>query len=396
MKKRLSLINQKIEDICMMIKDEKLFSGLIEAEREAKQAKLVEERRVLLREYERLGAEMSDPDFSGMSEADRAAEAERLRQEFLEEARRLQMVGDRDGFSREASARFLDFDPKQRGRYFNRYVFVDHATFDHDEESPLGPMRFTTTVYENNTAETCEAINILSVKIACSDVGFPIQVYGTVIARDCIDRKCVYLFRRDRDHCQLINSKDEPLTLTGPKRGLVLLDNNHVETDLKIKDHQGQDRELSKGMITIRGVVHRLLEKCEVERKSLATRLSTVDLLYAVVIGAVEATMAIKVLRGNFDGTITAHTTSIQKRLVLYDSKVAGTRSCDGGLVRLMRRVVSVCVEDMLIIEAKTSDGKSVRRIDFTPRGNSGDQDTITVGATKMCDGCLVDNVTLT
>nr|CAB3448958.1 unnamed protein product [Digitaria exilis] len=134
MKKRLSLINQKIEDICMMIKDEKLFSGLIEAEREAKQAKLVEERRVLLREYERLGAEMSDPDFSGMSEADRAAEAERLRQEFLEEARRLQMVGDRDGFSREASARFLDFDPKQRGRYFNRYVFVDHATFDHDEE----------------------------------------------------------------------------------------------------------------------------------------------------------------------------------------------------------------------------------------------------------------------
>jgi hypothetical protein len=70
-------------------------------------------------------------------------------------------------------------------------------------------MRFVCTVYEDNiTADHCdEAVNILSVNIPCSDVGFPIQVYGTVIARDCIDRKCVYVFRRNRDHCQLINSK---------------------------------------------------------------------------------------------------------------------------------------------------------------------------------------------
>ena len=81
-----------------------------------------------------------------------------------------------------------------------------------------------------------------------------------------------------------------------------MLDDNYVEIDLKIKDHQGQDRELSKGFITIRGTANRSLEKCEVERKSLATRLSTVDLLYAVVTDAVEATVAIKVLRGNFEG----------------------------------------------------------------------------------------------
>lgn len=134
MRKRSSLISQKITDLCMMIKDAKLFSRLSEAEREAKQGKLAEERSALLREYVRLGAEMSNPDFSGMLEADRAAEAERLRQEFLDEARRLQKVGDPEGFSREASAPFLDFDPKQRGRYFNRLVFVDLPTFDHDEE----------------------------------------------------------------------------------------------------------------------------------------------------------------------------------------------------------------------------------------------------------------------
>uniref|UniRef100_A0A0A9AMU6 DUF6598 domain-containing protein n=1 Tax=Arundo donax TaxID=35708 RepID=A0A0A9AMU6_ARUDO len=267
--------------------------------------------------------------------------------------------------------------------YYNRTYFVDLATFDHDEESPHGPMKFTDAVYGNiNTVELCEAINILSVKITCSDVGFPIQVYGTVIARDSIDYKCVYLFRCDRDHCQLINSKDEPLILTGPKRGLALLDDNFVETDLKIKDHQGQDRELSKGVLTIRSVTR--LRKCEVHRDSLATRLSTVDVMYALVKRAVEATISIEVVRGKFYGTITAHTTSIQKKLVLYDSKLAGARIGIGrGAIQLMRPVVSVYLKDMLVIDAKTGDGKFTR-IEFTPRVNSRDDDVITVGATKM------------
>ncbi|CAL5060055.1 unnamed protein product [Urochloa decumbens] len=384
LEKRMSLISQKIADLYKAIDDKRSFSGLSEAEREAEQAKFEEERVALMREYLRLGSEERTPDFSGMTEADRAAEAETVRNQALAEARRLQLAGDPMGLWREGEARILDFDPKQGGRYFNRCCCVQLPTFDHDEESPLRPMRHTYKVYKNDTVEVCEAVNILSVKIACSDVGFPIQVYGTVIARDCIDSKCVYLFRRDRDHCQLINSKDEPLILTGPKRGLVLLDDDYVETDLKIKHQQGQDREFSKGIITIKGIANRLLKKCEVERESLATRLSTVDVLYAVVLRAVEATIGIRVLKGKFDGTISAHTTSIRHRVMLYDSKVAGTRTGDVGVIRLMRRVVCVYVRDMLIFKVRTSDGKLVRRIDFTPRGNSQDEDTITIGATKM------------
>jgi hypothetical protein len=78
--------------------------------------------------------------------------------------------------------------------------------------APHGPMRFTDDdAFEMDKPHMlCGGVNILSVKIASSDVGYPIRVYGTVIARDCIDSKCVYLFRRDTDHYQLINSKVAP------------------------------------------------------------------------------------------------------------------------------------------------------------------------------------------
>lgn len=68
-------------------------------------------------------------------------------------------------------------------------------------------MRFTDVVYKNNDFELCEAVTILSVKMGSLDIDFPIHVYGTVIARDSLDKKCVYLFRRGREDPQTINSK---------------------------------------------------------------------------------------------------------------------------------------------------------------------------------------------
>ncbi|CAN6199107.1 unnamed protein product [Urochloa humidicola] len=375
------MIQEKIRLLSAKMHSEE-FSRMSDAERAVKQAEAKEERLALLQEYSRFNSVKRAPDFSGMTETERAAEAERQRQKALQEARLLQMEGHPMGPRQEALAHILDFDPKQRGVYYNRCPFVGIPAFDLDEESPLGPMRFT-----NRNERDCklsEAINILSVKIACSDVGFPIHLYGTVIARDSIDEKCLYLFRRDRDHCQLINSKDESLILTGPKRGLILLDDTYVEIDLKIKDHLGQDRELSKGMVAIRGIAGRSLETCVVEIKSLATRLSTVNVMYAVVKRAVEATIEVEVMQGDFYGKITAYTSSIKDELVLYDSKVAGAMTSDDcGVIQLMRPIVSVYVKDMLIIAAQTGDMKS--KLVFTPRVNSGDADIMTVGATRMC-----------
>jgi hypothetical protein len=67
-------------------------------------------------------------------------------------------------------------------------------------------MRYTDSKYEDEFGLE-DSANILSVGIVSSDLGFPLNIYGTVIARDSIDYKCIYLFQRGRDDCQPIKLK---------------------------------------------------------------------------------------------------------------------------------------------------------------------------------------------
>ena len=98
--------------------------------------RLTTRRQALTREYSRLANLKRPLDLSGMTEADRAAEAERLREEKLQKARQLQDQGDMSGAREcEGLARIIDFDVKQGGRYLNNICYVeDIYTFDHTEE----------------------------------------------------------------------------------------------------------------------------------------------------------------------------------------------------------------------------------------------------------------------
>ncbi|TVU18189.1 hypothetical protein EJB05_34269, partial [Eragrostis curvula] len=320
----------------------------------------------------------------------------------------LTIRGEQEAFRQEQLVRdrmdrVTSYDPKQGGRYYTRFGFYDLDTFDPEEESPLGPMRYTDRVYQGgDDAELVlyPGINVLSVKIVSLDYfKFPIHVYGTVVARDSVDCKCVYLFRRDSDDCQVINSESNYGTdnlFSGlnfrtkeneqsPNRGLVLVDDTIVEIDLKIKDPRWQmGIDLSKGFVSVRGIIRRLEDV--VESKCHDSRLSTVEVTSAVTKDAVEATIVIDVLQGQFDGKITARTASIPERLVLYDGKVAGTkgiRCCDGA-IQLLRPVVTVDVNDMLIIVAETGDGNAKRTVEFTPRINGWSENVCAVGVTNM------------
>ncbi|TVT99667.1 hypothetical protein EJB05_54956, partial [Eragrostis curvula] len=336
-------------------------------------------------------------------------------------------------------ARIQQYDPKAGRVVYNKIDFVDLRVTYHgvninklvmlffcSTAAPLGPMRDTDASIDmvddsvckegkkqlvvqgdhessnnalsvkaaatSNVSEKlfipCNSANVLSVKIVSSDVGFPIQVYGTVIARDMLDLKCVYLFRCDRDHSHIVLNKDEELILTGPKRGLALIDAIYIEIDLMIKG-EGKlknDKQLSKGYLTWSGLARHFRDEMEVESHILESMLSKVVVMCGVEKRAVEATIAIEVVQGKFFGEITACTTNILDSIVLHDSKLISA-AMTGGALPMLRRVIAVGLMEKLIVTVTrlgVCKAERQRTIKFTPRVNSGDEAEITCGSLKM------------
>jgi hypothetical protein len=155
-----------------------------------------------------------------------------------------------------------------------------------------------------------------------------------------------------------------------------------LEVDLKVKDKRNKDQELNKGLCVIDGVQLGGLKYSEVGCVNLESRMSTVEVKFAVVVFAVEATFEIKVIRGNFFGEITACTSTIQDYLVLHDSKAGGV-TCDGsGMIQLLRRVVCVGKKETLLLTIATAS--ATRTVDFPPDVNGAAEDEITCGDVTM------------
>ncbi|EAY83929.1 hypothetical protein OsI_39151 [Oryza sativa Indica Group] len=197
-------------------------------------------------------------------------------------------------------------------------------------------------------------VNVLAIRIDDGDVPFPIVVYGSVIARDDLDRKCIPLFARSRDDPQLIASKDDSLILTGPHRGMVLIDTLYFEINLKLKGDQ---------------------------------------LMYAFVSNAVEATVSVKVLQGHFYGKITACTSMVKDNILLHDSSLmpgGGVMAADHGndqFVQLLRPVTAVYLHETLIVTilAQVDGTKYNRRtMYFKPAVNGEGEAQITCGVNSL------------
>ncbi|TVU18883.1 hypothetical protein EJB05_35001 [Eragrostis curvula] len=243
---------------------------------------------------------------------------------------------------------FTEDDPKYGGPICSRFSSFNLAFFDLDEESNvgLGPPLNEMKPYEWRILES--SVNVISLKILESDLGYPISVYGTVLARDEVDYKCVYLYKRDREEPQLISSQKDGLMLTGPKRGLAVSGVMYFEINLNVRCNDGTgDRILSKGVIE-----HNVARYTKRTISQVMTSwLSTLELVCTHVPYALEATLMVTIVKGqpDFCGRITAWTTGNEyDHIILFDSEASGKAATGDGCI--VSRVLSVTLDKKLTL----------------------------------------------
>ncbi|TVU25086.1 hypothetical protein EJB05_27566 [Eragrostis curvula] len=254
-----------------------------------------------------------------------------------------------------------EYNPKSRLFQPTRFCEYNIALFDLDKESEVKPGPLYSQIPHSDYWKFDYSINVISIKVTQSDVPYPNKVYGTVLARDQNDYRCVYLFKRGRDDPQLITHMDDTLTLTGPYRALSGRDSMYFEFHLKILGDGVLDQDFSKGLIERNACC----DNGESRTLSLESSLSTVTMLYTPIPSAVQASLEVNVLNGrsNFIGKITASTGADKNKIILYDSKVAGTELTlgSGGSVSLTGSIVAVSHNENLVLKIYVSDDSSER-----------------------------------
>lgn len=247
-----------------------------------------------------------------------------------------------------------------------RFCDFNIAFFDHDKESEIKHGTPFHKIHPSRHRLLDGSVNVISIKVAKSDV--PINIYGTVLARDRNDYRCVYLFKRARDNPQLMTKRNRMLALTGPYRALGAAGTMYFEFNLKIKGkEETDDQDFCKGLLERNAFRSTLAQPCTYSLEScLSTesRPSTVDMVCMPVRFALEASLEVNVLNGQsfFTGKISAWTSGNDQNktilddeteIVLYDSKVPGTeiKLESGGSISLSRRIVSVPLNGDLVLK---------------------------------------------
>ncbi|KAL6853968.1 hypothetical protein ACP4OV_019997 [Aristida adscensionis] len=249
----------------------------------------------------------------------------------------------------------------ERARPVVYHIFQHDPSFHLHEESTIQPARHTAALATNLPWSA----NILSIRVLNSTVCYPVNLYGSVYVRDDLERRRVYLFRRDRGNAQLVKSPEEALVLTGPSRGLFVCDNLFFEIDLKMRcDREVDDMNFSQGTIHYNHVVNAswlVTQRSSLLTDELATKVSTMELKYAPVRRAVEATIQIKAREASHKtfGKISVFITDISEEIVLFDSGPSGAviNIGDDGLFELWRSVISVPIYGSLLLRVDTWEG---------------------------------------
>ncbi|XP_048564480.1 uncharacterized protein LOC125544767 isoform X1 [Triticum urartu] len=230
-------------------------------------------------------------------------------------------------------------------------------------------MLYTDKKSSGGTAHPIRTLQVFSVKVAGLQDGvhWPLQVFGVVAARDCLDHNRNVIFQCERDNCQMIRKENPYLTLTGPSRAIVVVDPVWFEVALKVKGAtESEDKELSYHVdpYYISGSMNSY-----VFNRVRTSRLSTMELTLGDMVHSVEATISVRVVGGEwpqgFRGVFTATTASIDdekiKLLGFRDDKLPVAADSS---IQLSRSVVSVEDDGQLRVSvmARHLVDRSVRR----------------------------------
>ncbi|XP_044950061.1 uncharacterized protein LOC123399740 [Hordeum vulgare subsp. vulgare] len=245
---------------------------------------------------------------------------------------------------------FTGYDPKVNAYIRTRFDIFNLAFFDLDKQSDFcrGPrLNMIPSPIRNSIVGSC--VNVITLKVKESEVGFPIKVFGTVVARDQVDYRCVYLFRRERDDPQLITSADDKLTLMDPCRALVPADRIYFEINLMIVCDGGDVKDFSKGVIVFNRA--RLPNDKLTMGVSLNSYLSRVEVRCAYIVCPIEATIEVNILKGpcSVSRVVAATTKNYEYGIELYNGGEAAAE-VETGTVPLSRHVVAVPLGRKLVL----------------------------------------------
>lgn len=241
-----------------------------------------------------------------------------------------------------------------------------------DDETRIGPMRYTS---QPNVvgARREQTLQIFSIRVTDPTDGleWPLHVHGYVAARDTIDHKRNYLFRRTRDNCQTLTQNDPLLHLTGPSRAVVLVDPIMFEVELKVKGKgESEDEMLAFGTFVVQERSHGKdgFLKWEYHRRC------TLQYKFALLPCSVEATISVKVVEGswpeNHGGEVVGLTSSVDEKVVLLHSSDGEMPINSDGVIELSRRVVSVesCRKLLVAVDATRSGFLGRGAVVFKPK----------------------------
>ncbi|KAJ1286179.1 hypothetical protein BS78_03G332900 [Paspalum vaginatum] len=258
-------------------------------------------------------------------------------------------------------------------------------SYSFEDTTIVPPMRYTFHIPEDAIPE--QLLQIFSVHVSSLNEGeglhWPLHVYGLIATRDCLDPRRNYIFQRSRENCQTITKEDPVLLLTGPSRGVVLIDPVSFEVQLKAKgETESEDKVLAFDVLTSQHDSSYWGHPPPIVTSFLLGKRIELGFTFALLSASVEATISVELIAKSMDGSvrewpecirgkITAHTASLPHgNILLLDSKDGKMPTNDSGVIMLSRKVVSVELSGKLRVQVEAFyPGQLIKGwVDFTPK----------------------------